>query len=345
MFEPSKELVVEATPSHLLNNFSLYYHEAKFTTHAVYCSRAQVELMTWDTKMEKLSTETILLKECGVEDGVLLQAKLCMPTNRTSPVLVVVSTVNITILDIRNNKILITHPPDKKASGEKEDLATVLHIQFGRGISCVENFILVGSFSGEVFVFQCTGENAFQIKKSITEHKEPIIDIATCMFDLITATVDVAGNVVVWAKNMKTIVKKISTGQAISVVNVLRKQVICGTFLGQILLYSVQTGNLMAEANAHARQITAISVAPESAYVLTASEDCYVRVWKLHTRKPEAYQLEYRHSELIKNQSIMGANFTNPRGSGFVVSLYEYNKLPYYKIAKKGPAPETNAAT
>lgn len=53
--------------------------------------------MTWDTKMEKLSTETILLKECGVEDGVLLQAKLCMPTNRTSPVLVVVSTGNITV--------------------------------------------------------------------------------------------------------------------------------------------------------------------------------------------------------------------------------------------------------
>lgn len=47
----------------------------------------------------------------------------------------------------------------------------------------------------------------------------------------------------------------------------LRKQVIIGTFTGQLLFYSTLDGQLMAEVNAHARQINAIAVAPDSAYV------------------------------------------------------------------------------
>lgn len=90
---------------------------------------------------------------------------------------------------------------------------------------------------------------------------------------------------------MKKIKKRISTGQQISVINILRRQAFCGTYSGQVLVYSVQSGAQLAELNVHSRQITAISVAPESAYVLTASEDSYVRVWKLHSRKPENYQV------------------------------------------------------
>lgn len=47
----------------------------------------------------------------------------------------------------------------------------------------------------------------------------------------------------------------------------LRKQVIIGTFTGQLLFYSTFNGQLMAEVNAHVRQINAIAVAPENAYV------------------------------------------------------------------------------
>ena len=80
MFEPSKELVVEATPSHLLNNFTLYYHEAKFTTHAVYCSRSQVcfhaiSLLTAIDEAHGCHSELRLLgraHDVGHEDGEAL---------------------------------------------------------------------------------------------------------------------------------------------------------------------------------------------------------------------------------------------------------------------------------
>jgi WD40 repeat protein len=93
---------------------------------------------------------------------------------------------------------------------------------------------------------------------------------------------------------MKKIRKRISTNQQISVINILRKQAFCGTYNGQILVYSVVTGAQLAEVNMHSRQITSIDVAPESAYILTASEDGYVRLWKLHSRKPENYQVKLK---------------------------------------------------
>lgn len=121
-------------------------------------------------------------------------------------------------------------------------------------------------------------QNSFNVKTSAQEHKAAIADIATCIYDLLTVSCDVGGNVVVWNKNMKTIMKRISTGQQLTVINILRKQAFCGTHNGQVLVYSVQTGAQLAELNIHSRQITSLAVAPESAYVMTAGEDGYLRV-------------------------------------------------------------------
>jgi hypothetical protein len=52
------------------------------------------------------------------------------------------------------------------------------------------------------------------------------------------------------------------------VLNILRKQVFCGNLLGQISVYSALSGALLAEMNAHSRQITALDVATESAYIV-----------------------------------------------------------------------------
>ena len=93
-------------------------------------------------------------------------------------------------------------------------------------------------------------------------------------------------------------------------INVLRKQVIIGTLRGRVLLYSIVTAQFMCQVwifcelslpsysceralqvDAHARAVTSISVAPESAYVLSSGEDCRFVVYKLHTRKPHPYEV------------------------------------------------------
>jgi WD40 repeat protein len=138
--------------------------------------------------------------------------------------------------------------------------------------------LCLGTYTGDLLIFTCTGEASFNVKTCSQEHKAAISDLATCIYDLITISSDVEGNIVVWNKNMKNVTKRISTGQPVSVINILRKQVFCGTYGGQVLVYSVQSGAQLAEMSVHSRQITSLSVAPESAYIMTTSEDGYLRV-------------------------------------------------------------------
>ncbi|KAI6201748.1 WD repeat-containing protein 54 [Aphelenchoides besseyi] len=280
MFEADRELVLPATPSFMLNNLSVFYFEPKFTTYACYCS-----------KNLNVTMDSLPLKESGKDKPLsVMQCRICMPSNRTLPVLVVATVLNVMVFDVKNLKILASTPVDNNDDG-RESPVIPKGYKFARGISCVDNHIVIGTYTGDLLLFTCTGEVSFNVRSIVNEHKNaPIADLATCVYDLITLSADTSGHVVVWAKNMKTVMKRISTGQQISAVNILRKQAFCGNYYGQVHVYSIQSGALLAELNVHARQITAISVAPESAYIMTASEDCYVRVWKLHSRKPENYQ-------------------------------------------------------
>jgi hypothetical protein len=86
-----------------------------------------------------------------------------------------------------------------------------------------------------------------------------------------------------------------------------------------------------------------------STQVMTASDDSAVRIWKLHTRKPDPYQVslielaepvghlqvEWRFSESIQNAALVGAQFSNGRGSAFLVTAADFSKLFLFKIAKK----------
>lgn len=38
---------------------------------------------------------------------------------------------------------------------------------------------------------------------------------------------------------------------------------------------------------------------------------------------------------MIENAPLVGAQFINGRGSGFIASAFDYSKLFYFKIAKK----------
>ena len=60
-------------------------------------------------------------------------------------------------------------------------------------------------------MFVCSGESSVKAKNALKEHTEPVADIATCRFDDLTCSADVKGTVIVWAKNLKSVTKKIST--------------------------------------------------------------------------------------------------------------------------------------
>ncbi|KAK0396654.1 hypothetical protein QR680_001798 [Steinernema hermaphroditum] len=331
MYELSRTVDLETSTSCTTNNLSTYYCEENSTTYACVAYRNQVNIVKWETKETKGTKahgEILEIKPEGDSKRatVVVQAKLCPVTQRTFPLLVVGCTTHVAIYDPLTKKLLCS-------TSIRESKQTA-KVHFACGISFVESTVFAGTSSGEILVFNCSGEAIVQHKTTLTTHSAPITDIATCIFDSLTCSSDATGLVVVWSKNQK-VSKQISTNQSISCLNVLRKHAICGTHFGQVLFYSTQTGELMAEVSAHARPVYSISVAPESAYVLTASEDTFVRVWKLHTRKPEPFQVEWRFSISVADFPIVGAQFTNGRGSQFAISAYDFNKINVFRIAKK----------
>uniref|UniRef100_A0A8R1XWP4 WD_REPEATS_REGION domain-containing protein n=1 Tax=Onchocerca volvulus TaxID=6282 RepID=A0A8R1XWP4_ONCVO len=332
MYELRQEILMSTgSVSHSPNNLSVFLNETKGLTLACVIHENQVATLSWDQGLNSFTCDNLPIKANDSDASIIvLQAKYCMPVCRTFPLLVVTTSKGVMVYDVKTCKLLAWN----EMNDTSEPTIREQMYRFTRGITCVENLIVVGSHSGELLVFRCTGENSIIFKGSVQEHDFTIVDIATCRFDDLTCSCDVSGHIAVWYKNFKSARKKFSTGHEINCINVLRKQVIIGTFTGQLLFYSTLNGQLMAEVNAHIRQINAIAVAPESAYIISVSDDTMIRLWKLHVCKPEAYRVEWQHNKRVENMPLVGVQFTNDRGSGFVVAAYDYSKLLYYQITK-----------
>ncbi|VBB27253.1 unnamed protein product [Acanthocheilonema viteae] len=317
MFELRQEILISTgSVSHSVNNLSIFFHEVKSLKLSCVVHENQIATLSWDQDMNNFICDNLPIKDNDSDAPIIvLQAKYCMP------------------LVCRPETPFETSKPTRHEQTYR----------FTKGITYVENLIVVGSYSGELLIFRCSGENSVTFKRSVQGHDFAVTDVATCHFDDLTCSCDVSGNIAVWVKNFKSARKKFSTGHEVNCINVLKKQVIIGTFAGQLLFYSTLSGELMAEVNAHVRQINAIAVAPESAFIISVSDDTMIRLWKLHTRKPEAYRVEWIFNKRVENMSLVGAQFVNSHGSGFVVAAYDYSKLLYYQIAKKLSAGQTES--
>ncbi|CAP28001.2 Protein CBG08107 [Caenorhabditis briggsae] len=279
---------------------------------------------------------------------------LVHPNARNFPIAIVGSTRHIHVYDVKKVSqkplfsLTLASTLREYAPSIGKDVGP-----YSRGVSCNDNAILIGTHTGEIVVIMCNGDSNFTSRKNLKEHKSAVTDIATCRYDEITVSADSTGELIIWQKPVKGVNSRVLTKlefqfsnkrdnyfirQPINVINVLRKQVIVGTLRGLVQYYSVTTGDLMCEINAHSRPVNSVSVAPESAYVMTSSEDGTFIVSKLHTRKPHAYQVEYRFSDSDPYSIIMGAQFTNGRGSAIAVATFDSSEIIMYKIIKKSSA-------
>ncbi|KAF1760115.1 hypothetical protein GCK72_008361 [Caenorhabditis remanei] len=341
MFEKVKEVALpQGTVSPWPSNLAVCWLDTRNITYVAVIQSNNIHVGNWDNKAEtEVSWDTISTSEPSTPNEKVIDVTtvgLVHPNARNFPVVIVGSARFINVYDVKkvSNKPLFSIT----LASALRDHVTAVGRDVGpycRGISCNDNSILVGTHTGEIVVIVCNSDTNFTARKNLKEHRSAIADIATCRYDEVTASADSNGELIIWQKPVKGVGSKVLTKQPINVINVLRKQVIVGTLRGLIQYYSVTTGELMCEIDAHARPINSVSVAPESAYVLTSSEDGTFIVSKLHTRKPHAYQVEYRFSDADPYNIIMGAQFTNGRGSAIAVAAFDSNCLSMYKIVKK----------
>uniref|UniRef100_A0A1I7WGJ6 WD_REPEATS_REGION domain-containing protein n=1 Tax=Heterorhabditis bacteriophora TaxID=37862 RepID=A0A1I7WGJ6_HETBA len=321
MFEraPDMKLTVGSVSGYP-TNLSVSYMEGRNHTYACVVQKSQVHTVNWDLKHENVNWDSVQISDLNSEKPIsvlqkdrqskiykdtldhqkLFQAALIHPSIRTHPLLVVATTAGVQIFDIRTHKLLLQQILDSSLEGDVDDEASVWNM-FCRGITCNDNIILVGTCYGFIMQFICNGESSISVRKNLKEHTVAIADLATCRYDDITCSADSAGTIIVWQKPVKGVDVKIAT---------------------QLVF-------------AHSRPVTCISVAADSAYVLTGGEDGRFIVYKLHTRKPQAYQVEYRYSDELPHSAIMGAQFTNGRGSHIAISCYDHCAIQMYRIIKK----------
>ncbi|CCD69994.1 WD repeat-containing protein 54 beta-propeller domain-containing protein [Caenorhabditis elegans] len=347
MFEKVKEVALpQGTVSPWPSNLAVCWLDTRNITYVAVIQSNNIHIGSWDNKAEtEVTWETIQTSEpVSITEKIIdvTSVGLVHPNARNFPIVIVGSTRFIHVYDAKK---VTQKPLFSIALGVAlRDYVPAVGKDVGpycRGVTCNDNAVLVGTHTGEIVVIMCNGDSNFSSRKNLKEHRCAITDIATCRYDEITVSADSNGELIIWQKPVKGVNSRVITKQHINVINVLRKQVIVGTLRGIVQYYSVTTGDLMCEINAHSRPVNSVSVAPESAYVLTSSEDGTFIVSKLHTRKPHAYQVEYRFSDSDPSNVIMGAQFTNGRGSAIAIAAFDSNVLVMYKIIKKTAVPAT----
>ncbi|CAL2052815.1 unnamed protein product [Caenorhabditis brenneri] len=345
MFEKVKHVhLPTGTVSPWPSNLAACWLDTRNITYVALIQTNNVHIGSWDNKAETdVVWDTIaMLEPQGSSSDKLTDVTtvgLVHPNARNFPIVIVGTTRTINVFDSKK----ISQKPLFSIS-----LASTLREYvpscggdvgpYCRGVSCNDNAILIGTHTGEIVVIMCNGDANFSTRKNLKEHRGAIADIATCRYDEVTVSADSNGEMIIWQKPVKGVQSRVVSKHPINVINVLRKQVIVGTLRGLVQYYSVTNGDLMCEIDAHSRPVSSVSVAPESAYVLTSSEDGTFIVSKLHTRKPHAYQVEYRYSNTDMSTIIMGAHFTNGRGSAIAIASFDSNHLDMYKIIKKPSA-------
>ncbi|KAF1745766.1 hypothetical protein GCK72_022213 [Caenorhabditis remanei] len=328
MFEKVKDVPLpQGTVSPWPSNLAVCWLDTRNITYVAVIQSNNIHVGNWDNKAEtEVSWDTIVTSEPSTPNEKVIDVTtvgLVHPNARNFPVVIVGSARFINVYDVKkiSQKPLFSITLASALNDPKTAVGGDV-APYCRGISCNDNAILVGTHTGEIVVIMCNGDSNFTTRKNLKEHRSAIADIATCRYDEVTVSADSNGELIIWQKPVKGVNSRVLTKQPINVINVLRKQV-----------------------NAHARPVNSVSVAPESAYVLTASEDGTFVVSKLHTRKPHAYQVEYRFSDADEYSMIMGAQFTNGRGSAIATAAFDNNCLTMYKIVKKSnAAPSTSAS-
>uniref|UniRef100_A0A915HMN3 WD repeat-containing protein 54 beta-propeller domain-containing protein n=1 Tax=Romanomermis culicivorax TaxID=13658 RepID=A0A915HMN3_ROMCU len=115
------------------------------------------------------------------------------------------------------------------------------------------------------------------------EISNAIVDIESSLELLVACGSD--GTLVSWLPDL-ALAQKISTEQPLSSLMVQNANAICGTILGQIIVYDMKIGTMIAQVDAHVGPIHCLEIAQETNLMLSASEDTTVRVWKTNTKTP-----------------------------------------------------------
>ncbi|KAK3095245.1 hypothetical protein FSP39_012089 [Pinctada imbricata] len=327
MYRKEKPLTLKSSASSLPNNLSVLVTSDKSSLNYAVVHKAVVNIISSTTDGSTVTNRQIICKEPSATQQttpMVIQAKWITLPVRT--IMVLTSLKGIQMFESDGSAMIYWH-----ALGDVNSTDVLEHANFGRGITGIgESFVVVGTQLGELQVFNIPQKGTnITVKESLIGHKYPICDLASDGDTMISC--DEQGTIIIWSlqanqfRQTNTI-----TGSGIPVSSmVLWKDIIAtGNGVGQIKLYCAKTGKLTAQANAHARWVMALDIAKDNGMLLSASEDSFVRLWKL---KPgSSPEIEHLHTENVTDQQVVGAQFIHQGGRAFCVTGYDSCDLSFF---------------
>ncbi|KAL1424711.1 hypothetical protein MTO96_019857 [Rhipicephalus appendiculatus] len=211
---------------------------------------------------------------------------------------------------------------------------------FTRGIgTCGPSLLCIGTNAGTILVHLVSRDLTVTFCQRATEHApHAVADIHS--HGEIMASADDGGGICLWrGKTALSLLRKlppVGSSPCVSV-RVWHDLVLAGYGSGELRVFSTRSFQLMAEATAHARWITAIDVAPDTGLALSVAEDSYVRVWQLD-REGE-HTIDHVHGESVADSYADGLRLSHARWKlfrrsrlrlGRSVHVQEINALDQY---------------
>lgn len=317
MFTRSTSVALKASASSLCNNLTVLSSQEKQSVTYGVVHKAFV-CITNVTKGSVVNQKQVSCKGEGTHSSsAVLQAKWCELPERT--VLVITSVKGAQMFETDGSIMIFW-----QALGESQE---GVYSHFARGICAAgDKYICVGTSEGKIMVFDIPSRGtAVKLQETLSSHKVAICELEAEGPRMVSA--DEEGNIILWQSggHFTEIIKINGKGFPCSSVYLYKGLIIGGFATGHIRLFSASTGALLVEACAHARWINALDLCVDTGMLLSASEDTFVRVWKISADGSPTMEMVFQQA--IPDVQLCGAKFVDLSGNMFGVTGYDCGEI------------------
>ena len=235
--------------------------------------------------------------------------------------LVAAASAGIQMFETKGQVVVFWHPL-KKADGVETKSC------FARGIASLgDRFVCVGTSDGEILCFEMPSSGSeIKLVQSLQGHASAVSALASSDSTLVSC--DDNGDLIVWNLTKEHSIvhkKRVKDVGSVTSMVIHRDRLVAANGTGHIRLYSLPSVGLICEVTAHARWITALDLAPESQLLLSTSEDCFVRVWRLNASS--SIPIEHVFCHKVSDVPLVGGRFCDPSGQSFALTGYDHKTI------------------
>jgi WD40 repeat protein len=204
--------------------------------------------------------------------------------------------------------------------------------KYTKGIASNDVNIFLGTSSGKVIVFDCSGGlsgSSFNVQQKLDS--EPVAISAVSSSAHYVAAANDVGSVFLY-RIREGFLQTANFGGDGSPCTCLAQSdyvVAAGFSSGHIRLFRSDIGELVAEIAAHARIVTGLDYQPSTNFLASCSMDQHVHVWSLPTFLDKASSsVDCVFTDILENQIATGVSFL--QNNRLAVSTYDEEDVVVY---------------